>query len=205
MASSTETIGKGPLFSAPWVSRATAFGILAGVLMVIYAVLIGPLVAAYSEVNGTIAQSSELLVRYQQVIGQHSALKVRLDKVNTTHIQSGFYVPGDTDALAAARLQEIVNARVESNGAQVRSVQILPAKEDGDFRRVGVRIQMTASIGAIARILYAFEAGDTYLFVNNLDVSNRRSRRRARAGQNVDPELLVRLDLTGYVRPVSAR
>ena len=56
MASGTETLGKGTVFSAPWISRATAFGILAGVLLVIYAVLVGPLVAAYGEVNGTIAQ-----------------------------------------------------------------------------------------------------------------------------------------------------
>lgn len=205
MASGTETLGKSAVFSAPWVSRATAFGLLAGVLLMLYALLIGPLVAAYGEVNGAIAQSTELLGRYQRVIAQHSALKVMLDRVNEQHTQSGFYVPGNTDALAAARLQEIVNSRVESNGAQVRSVQILPAREDGDFRRVGVRIQMTASIGAIARILYAFEAGDTYLFVDNLDISNRRSRRRARAAQVADPELLVRLDLTGYVRPELAR
>ena len=204
MASGTETLGKGALFSAPWVSRATAFGILAAVLLGVYAMLIGPLVAAYGAVNGAIAQSSELLERYQRVIAQHSALEVMLERVNKEHTQSGFYVPGDTDALAAARLQEIVNSRVESNGAQVRSVQILPAREDGDFRRVGVRIQMTARIGAIARILYAFEAGDTYLFVDNLDISNRRSRRSARAGQDLEPELLVRLDLTGYVRPVSS-
>ena len=205
MASGTETLGKGAVFSAPWVSRLTAFGILAAVLMVVYALLIGPLVAAYSGVNGAIAQSAELLGRYQRVIAQHSSLKVMLDRVNEAHTESGFYVAGDTDPLAAAQLQEIVNSRVESNGAQVRSVQILPAREDGDFRRVGVRIQMTASIGAIARILYAFEAGDTYLFVNNLDISNRRSRRRARARQSADPELLVRLDLTGYVRPKAAR
>lgn len=205
MASGTETIGKGAVFSAPWVSRLTAFGLLIAALLLVYAVFIGPLIAAYSQINGAIAQSNELLSRYQRVIGQHSALRDMLDRLSENHTQSGFYVPGDTDALAAARLQEIVNSRVESNGAQVRSVQILPAREDGEFRRVGVRIQMTASIGAIARILYAFEAGDTYLFVDNLEISNRRSRRRIGTGRGVDSELLVRLDLAGYVRPVSAR
>lgn len=205
MASGTESIGKRPVFSAPWVSRATAYGMLLFVLLVFYALFIGPLVGAYSEINGAISQSNELLARYQRVIAQHSALQSKLEDVNQDHIQSGVYVPGGTDALAAARLQEIVNSRVESNGGQVRSVQILPAQEDGDFRRVGVRIQMTASITAIARILYAFEGGDTYLFVDNLEISNRQSRRRADGGQDVDPELLVRLDLTGYVRPESSR
>ena len=58
---------------------------------------------------------------------------------------------------------------------------------------------MTASIAAIARILYAFEAGGTYLFVDNLEISNRR--RRKRNDDQTNPQLLVRLDLTGYVRP----
>lgn len=205
MASGTETIGKGPVFSAPWVGRAAAFGILIGLLLLIYALFIVPMITAYAEINGATAESAELLGRYQRIIAQHSVLQEKLDSANQKHTQSGVYVPGDTDALAAAQLQEIVNSRVESNGGQVRSVQILPAKEDGDFRRVGVRVQMTASIAAVARILYGFEAGDTFLFVDNLDISNRQSRRRLAGGQQTDPQLLVRLDLTGYVRPESAR
>ena len=201
MASGAQPIEKGAVFSAPWISRATAIGLLVAVLLIIYSLLVAPLIAAYSEINGAIAQSTDLLTRYQRIMSQQTALKALLDRVNAEHTASGVYVPGETDALAAARLQEIVNSRVESNGAQVRSVQILPAQEDGDFRRVGVRIQMTASIAAIARILYAFEAGDMFLFVDNLEVSNRQSRRRADGGQEADPALLVRLDLTGYVRP----
>jgi len=191
------------VFSAPWIGRMAAVGILVAVLLAIHSSLVAPLIAAYSQINDSIAQSTELLARYQRVTAQYPALKGLLDQVNADHTSSGVYLPGDTDALAAARLQEIVNSRVESNGAQVRSVQILPAKEDGDFRRVGVRIQLISNIAAVARILYAFEAGGTFLFVDNLDVSNRQKRRRA--GEAEDPELLVRLDLTGYVRPEASK
>jgi len=196
-------MGASAVFSAPWISRATAIGILLVILLAIYSVLVSPLIAAYSQINSAVAQSTELLARYQRVTAQYPGLKGVLDRVNADHTASGVYLPGDTDALAAARLQEIVNSRVESNGAQVRSVQILPAKEDGDFRRVGVRIQLIATIASVARILYAFEAGSTFLFVDNLEVSNRKNRRRA--GEQLDPELLVRLDLTGYVRPEAAK
>lgn len=199
MSSRSEPMAGGTMFSVPWVSRAAAIGLLIAVLAIIYVALIAPLVTAFGRVNGEIAQSTELLERYKNIASRRSVLEDLLERVNAGHTESGVYLPGDTDALAAARLQEIVNSRVESNGAQVRSVQILPAKEDGDFRRVGVRIQMTASIAAIARILYAFEAGGTYLFVDNLEISNRR--RRKRDDDQTSPQLLVRLDLTGYVRP----
>ncbi len=203
MSSGSEPLSGNAVFSAPWVSRLAAAGILFAALMAIYSVLVSPLAAAYGQINGAIAQSSGLLARYQRVTAQYPDLKGLLDRVNANYTASGVYLPGDTDALAAARLQEIVNSKVETNGAQVRSVQILPAREDGDFRRVGVRIQLSATIAAVARILYAFEAGDTFLFVDNLEISNRK--RRQRTGEQVDPELLVRLDLTGYVRPEAAK
>jgi len=188
-------------FSSPLFSRATAVALLLGVLFVVYSLTLAPVLGAYAQVNGAIAQTNELLVRYRQIASQRPVLEKQLERIAAKLLASGVYLEGDTDALAAARLQEIVNAKVESGGGRVRSVQILPSKADGDFRRVGVRVQMSGNITAVARILYAFEAGDTYLFVDNIEVNNRKSRRRRNGDENTDPELLIRLDLTGYVRP----
>ena len=201
MATKTDTAKVANLFSAPWTSRASAIGLLVLVLLVIYAIVIGPLIGAFSDVNRALADGSEQLARYQQIALQRSDLETKFAEIAARQAESGVYLPGDTDALAAARLQEIVNSIVESNSAQVRSVQILPTMADGDFRRVGVRIQMTGSMGAMARILHAFEAGETFLFVDNLDISNRMSRRNQDSADGFDPELLIRLDLQGYVRP----
>ncbi|MFQ5773846.1 MAG: type II secretion system protein GspM [Kiloniellaceae bacterium] len=188
-------------FSSPWLSRAAAIGLLVSILVIIYAVAIGPLVAAYGSANEAIDQANEMLARYRRIAAQRGALEDRLETLAMRQTESGVYLPGDTDALAAAQLQEIVNSKVESGGGRLRSIQILPARADGQFRRVGVRIQMTGNIAAVARILYAFEAGDTFLFVNNVDISNRQARRRRTGAPQTDPELLIRLDLSGYVRP----
>jgi hypothetical protein len=53
----------------------------------------------------------------------------------------------------------------------------------------------------LVKVLYALEAGRTFLFVDNLEVSNRRARRRRNQPVDMDPTLLVRLDLSGYLRP----
>lgn len=201
MATKTETAKAANLFSTPWTSRAAAIGLVLLVLLVIYAIVIGPLIGAFSDVNRALADGSEQLARYQQIALQRPDLEAKFAEIAARQAESGVYLPGDTDALAAARLQEIVNSIVESNSAQVRSVQILPTMADGDFRRVGVRIQMTGSMGAMARILHAFEAGETFLFVDNLDISNRMTRRTRDSTDGFNPELLIRLDLQGYVRP----
>lgn len=205
MASKSDTVKAANLFSAPWTSRAAALGLVLLLLLLFYGVVIGPLIQAFSDVNQAVAEGSEQLARYRQIAGQRQVLEARFAEIAARQAASGVYLPGDTDALAAARLQEIVNSTVETSGGQVRSVQILPTKEDGDFRRVGVRIQLTGTISAVARILHTFEAGETFLFVDNLDISNRMTRRGPDGAGGVDPDLVIRLDLQGYVRPEVSR
>jgi hypothetical protein len=96
--------------------------------------------------------------------------------------------------------QEDVGAKIEKNGGKLRSIQILPVKTDGDFKRVSVRVQLTATLGSFARILYALESGKPYVFIDNLDVKNRRGR-KAKQKEEEDPELVIRFDLYGYLRP----
>jgi hypothetical protein len=180
VAAKTDTAKVASVFSAPWTSRAAAIGLLVLVLLVIYAIVIGPLIQAFSDVNRALADGGEQLARYQQIALQRPDMEAKFAEIAARQAESGI---------------------VENNSAQVRSVQILPTMADGDFRRVGVRIQMTGSIGALARILHAFEAGETFLFVDNLDISNRMARRTRNSADRSDPELLIRLDLQGYVRP----
>ena len=63
-----------------------------------------------------------------------------------------------------------------------------------------MRVQLTATLGSFARILHALESGKPYVFIDNLDVKNRRARKTAKKQQE-DPELVIRFDLYGYLRP----
>ncbi len=182
------------------VSRIAALALLAGVIGALYAFAVQPLVAEYGRAERRIVEASELMARYQRIAGASGALQDRLDELIKRQSASGIYLGGGTDALAGAELQEIVNKTVESGGG-LRSIQILPVKTDGEFRRVSVRVQMTATIAQVARILYTLEGGGTFLFVESLEISNRRTRRRRGGPVDMDPVLLVRLDLSGYLRP----
>ncbi len=184
-----------------WTSRLAALALLAGVLVLFYAVVVAPLASGYVETGRAIAQAREALGRYQRIARSREAFEQRLEELRVRQSASGVYLSGSTDALAGAELQELVNKTVEAGGGRQRSVQILPVKTDGEFRRVGVRVQMTATVAQLARVLYALEAGPPYLFVDNLDIRNRRARRRRNRPIEMDPTLLIRLDLSGYLRP----
>ena len=182
-------------------SRLAAIALLIGMAVALYVFAVAPLAQEYSQAERRIAQANELLARYQRIAGSREALKKRLDELALRQTDSGVYLSGGTDALAGAKLQEIVNKTVESGGGGLRSIQVLPVKTDGDFRRVGVRVQLTATITQVAQILYTLEGGTAFLFVDSLDISNRRTRRRRGDPVDMDPVLLVRLDLSGYLRP----
>ena len=183
-----------------WVSRTAALSLLVFVIGALYLLLVSPVLEAYRSTDEASQEALEQLARYEHISKTNPNRKAELEKLAKQQSRSGVYLAGDTDALAAAGLQEDVGAKIEKNGGKVRSMQILPVKTDGDFKRVSVRVQLTATLGSFARILYALESGKPYVFIDNLDVKNRRAR-KAKKGTQEDPELVIRFDLYGYLRP----
>lgn len=183
-----------------WTSRVAALGLLVAVIGGLYGFVVAPLIQAYDESLDALAQARAMVTRYEGIARQRDDLEVRLSDLRDKQAASGVYLLGDTDALAAASLQERVNATIESTGGKLRSIQILPSISDGGFQRVSVRVQLTGTTRTLFDILYALEADRTHLFIENLDVRNRRARRRATV-EDDDPELTIRFDLTGYLRP----
>jgi general secretion pathway protein M len=184
-----------------WVSRTAALSLLVFVIGALYLLIVSPVIEAYRSTDEASQEVLEQLARYENISKTNPNRKAELEKLAKQQSRSGVYLAGDTDALAAAGLQEDVGVKIEKNGGKVRSMQILPVKTDGDFKRVSVRVQLTATLGSFARILYALESGKPYVFIDNLDVKNRRAR-KAKKGTEEDPELVIRFDLYGYLRPV---
>ena len=183
-----------------WVSLTAALSLLVFVIGALYLLLVSPVIEAYRGTDEASQEALEQLARYEHISKTNPNRKAELEKLSKQQSRSGVYLAGDTDALAAAGLQEDVSAKIKKNGGNVRSMQILPVKADGDFKRVSVRVQLTATLGSFARILYALESGKPYVFIDNLDVKNRRAR-KSKKGTEEDPELVIRFDLYGYLRP----
>ncbi len=184
-----------------WIGRVAAVVLLLGAGLAVYGLSIGPLIAAYEKVDRELVEVNELLVRYQRIAQSRGRLQAELESLAASQASNGIYLTGGTDALAAAALQEIVNGTIESAGGRLRSVQILPAKTEGQLKWVGVRVQMNASIAELAQALYAFESGQTFLFVDSLEVSKNRARRKRNEPAKAETSLRIRLDVSGYRKP----
>ena len=184
-----------------WISKLLAFALLAGLLVACYLVVVAPLTAAYRDTNQAIVDGRDQVLGFQKVAAGREAFQSQLEELKERQNSAGYYLAGGTNALAGAALQELVSSQIEKNGGTLRSVQILPGESDGEFQKVAVRVQFITTTKVLFKILYALESGQTYLFIDNLDVRAQRSRRRRNQETEQEPQLQVRFDLTGYQRP----
>lgn len=183
-----------------WVGRVAAVALLLAVLGAVYLYVAAPLLAAHRTTDEEIESARGLLVRYEAIAATRQAYQRQMDELSSRQVGTGVYLAGKTDALASAELQGRIRAAVNDHGGNLRSIQTLPVKSDGAFLRVSVRVQFTAPMTAFHRILYVLESEKPFVFVDNLDVRNRRAARRS-ALEDFDPLLMIRFDLSGYLRP----
>ncbi len=183
-----------------WVSRLAAIGLLAAVIAAVAVFAVMPTLQAYDDTEIALARAKEQVIGFERVARGRSAYAARLEELTARESASQVYLQGETDALAAARLQDQVSGVIERHGGTVRSIQSLPGQDDEDFRRVSVRVQFTGTTESLFQAVYSLETARPFVFIDNLDIRNRRSRRRANQ-QSDNPALNVTLDLSGFVRP----
>lgn len=169
--------------------------------------LVEPILIGYRETDQSIEEVSEQLARFQRLAAMRPVLAKQLEELTAQQGSGSYYLSGGTDALAAAVLQDRVSALVGAKGGSLRSIQPMSGIDEQGFRRITLRIQMTATIEALFEILYSLETGMPVLFIENLDIQSRFTRRRStlvNAQEAPDaPLLIVGFDLSGYM-PIGA-
>lgn len=180
-----------------WVHRVAALALLAGGLALVYAIVVAPVLASYEDTRTRLHQQEELLSRYLAVAGGRDRLERRVQEVSARQSASGAFIQGKTQALATAALQDRVRSVMQKAGGDVRSTQSLPAENVEGLTRVGLRVQMLATIREVREILRELETGRPLLFVEELELRGRLQR-----GEDGEPavsdQLLVRIGVVGY-------
>ncbi len=184
---------------SPLVSRSLAVAILVAALAALWVLLVAPVTEKFEGYGRSISHSRELLVRHLQIAAQRARLETELEELRRAQSSTGRFLEGGGIELVAAEAQNKVKNLIDANGATLKSTQILPAQEKDNFRKLTIRVTMSADTEALQRIFHALETANPYLFLDNIDIRSRR--RRARRGRSVSQgELQIRFDLYGYMR-----
>lgn len=180
-----------------WVHRVAALALLLAGLGLVYAVLVAPVLASYDDTRQRLAEQRELLSRYLAVAGGREALEKRVQGLRERQAGSGAFLSGKTEALAAAALQDRVRSIMQRAGGDVRSIQNLPSEGKDGLTRIGLRVQVVATIRDVRDILHELETGRPLLFVEDLNLRGRLTRGEDNR-PTVQDDLLVRMSLVGY-------
>jgi general secretion pathway protein M len=181
----------------PRVSRATALILLLIVLAVVAGVVAWWAIDKHREYDRAIDTRLDRLAAYQRIISARSDLDAaiaRAGKLDTAK----YMLKNSSPALAAADIQQMVQAVLEAHAMKLTSMQIVPHKDDAGRRKITVNVQARGNTEALQKTLYALETSLPYLFVDNLIVRSPINSRRWVPLPNVEPEIQAQFDVYGY-------
>ncbi len=186
-----------------WVGRLAALALLAMTVAAVHLLAVAPLYDSYRRNGEAIIETRDLLARFDRQAAARSRLEDQLAALRELVARQGHYLDGTTYAVAAASLQDNVKAIVEAQGGEVQSIQTMPSPANDDSGRVAIRVQSLMVVESLLYTFHRLESGAPYLFVDNLEIQGRLSR-RARLGEenDEDTDLLVWFDLYGFLPPV---
>jgi hypothetical protein len=188
----------------PARQRALAAALFAAAVVLVLLAVVGPIVLLHRHYDAAIADTSDLLRRYQRVAAQAPGLRVALDAMQQRDGRR-FFLKNTATNLAGAELQELVKAAIEGNGGRITTSQNTSPREDGRFREIGVNVQFFATTPALQKILLAIETHQPYLIVENLTVRPLNAFRGFKPAAGQEPELNVQLDVGAWAYPEASR
>lgn len=143
---------------------AVAIGVAA--IALVWFGLIVPLHDWYSDRALLLERRQALLARMQQVAASRSSLQTAAD--SKRGLSETGLLPGTSDALAAAGLQERVQQMASAAGATLTAAETLPATTTGRWHKVPLRISLNAPWPVLIELLNAIQRSPTRIMVDDL-------------------------------------
>jgi general secretion pathway protein M len=182
----------------PMVSRALALAILISVIGFFWFGAIQPLLDIYGNTQFSIERNTTMLARYRQVASALQQRQSKLALLKQQQATAGGFLRGTSETLVGAEIQNRIKTLAEAAHGELKSTQILPVQEDGKFRRITVRGQMSLGLEAAQRLFYGLESNTPMLFLDNVNIRARSESRRQSEATD-EPILDVRFDVYGYM------
>jgi general secretion pathway protein M len=127
-----------------------------------------PLIGWYQDRNEELAQRRALLSHMQEAAATLPALQ-HASPAQERPAPSAL-LAGATDALAAAAMQNAVQAMASTAGVDLASLETLPAEARGSYRRIGLRVSLSAPWPVLIALLRAARSGQPRMLIDDLQV-----------------------------------
>ncbi len=142
---------------------AAALAILA--LVIVWLGVIGPVADWYGGRSEEITALRARVAREAALIQTLPALQGQAAQAARAPARA--VLAGNSDAIAGATLQEQVQAMAGTANAQLTSIETLPAEQAGQYRRIGVRVELSAQLAVVVALLRGIEDAQPSMLVDD--------------------------------------
>lgn len=139
----------------------------------IWAGIVVPLTDWYAERSDTIDRQTILARRMTQIAATMPALRAQAEAAQAAAPVT--VLDGASDAVAGSALQQRLQQIGTGAGAALNSTEVLPGEPVGAYRRIGVRLAVTAYWPVIVRLMAAIDANTPRLLMNDVQIQSQRA------------------------------
>ncbi len=147
-----------------------ALGLTVLVMAVLWLGVVMPLIDWHGERAEASVQKAALVQRMEALVATRASLQEQAKAVAAGGAGETALLEGDSESVASATLQELLQAMFMQAGVQLNSVETLPGDETGAFRRIRLRVSFNASWPELMALLKDFEIARPALLIDELSV-----------------------------------
>lgn len=150
--------------------QALAVGVALLAVLMLWLGIVDPLWSWYGDRNELLEQRQALLQRMQALAASLPALRAAsADKRDEGSEAATSMLPGASDAVAAADLQERVQKMAAAAGVSLTAVETLPAEAAaGRWHKVSLRISLSASWPVLTDLMRSIEQSPTRILIDDV-------------------------------------
>lgn len=150
-----------------WRGRILALLLTLVVIAAFWAGIVQPLMSWYGERADELEHQRVLARHMADIAATAPALRENVDRLSSG-LPASTAIDSASDALAGATLQGLVQDCVARAGARLNSVEIIPPMQRGEWRRVGLRLSVTAPLPALATLLQMIQHGSVTMLLDDV-------------------------------------
>ncbi len=150
--------------------QSLAWGLAGVAVIVVWGGLIAPAIDFYTDRQAQVDTLRAKAARNAALIEALPQLTKAAQLASRTPARA--VLPGDSDAIAGAALQEQVQTMASGASAQLTSIETLPGEQVGNYRRIGVRVELSALLPVVIHLLAAIEDAQPSMLLDDIHLTS---------------------------------
>jgi general secretion pathway protein M len=152
--------------------QALAIGLTICAAALLWLGLATPLIGFYEMRAAQVDQQEQLLARMKILRREIPALRQAVGAAGLQSDRAQVLLTGNTDVIAGANLQSILHNLAGDAGTNLNSAALLPVRQVGSLRRIGMQVSVTTTWPVLIALLQAIGTARPYMIVDQVSLAD---------------------------------